>query len=255
MNHNSIYRRLFFFMIGVVAVSLIIGAVGYARGKNNEQLATRVRELENQLNAKGVITETAASTSPTDSDTQPVSDSASSPRYGQVTRLAEARRGRTSDRANIEPQKNIALAAPKKTDPSQAINSQSRVPEVIPIGGGSQQTTQTSWTPPATGATPSPTPTPIPTVTIKIQHLGTFTPAVQAGDTALSVLKRAGSQNGFQVRTTQYWFGEFVDCIGDLCFDDRHYWAFYFNGQYSNVGASAQSVVAGDTSEWKWEGF
>ncbi|GEM_PF-1543952 len=222
MNHNSIYRRLFFFMIGVATVSFIIGGVGYVRGKNAEQLATRVRELEGQLNAKGVIDETAASVGPANSEPKQ------------------------------KPEKNVAQAAEKPAEQSKPTGPA----QVIAIAPAVQEdTTQTNWTPPATGATATSTPTPIPTVTIKIKHLGTFTPEVQAGDTALSVLKRAGNQKGFQVRTTQYWFGEFVDCIGDLCFDDHHYWAFYFNGQYSNVGASAQSIVAGDTSEWRWEGF
>ena len=228
MNNNSIYRRLFFFLIGIAAVSLIIGAVGYVRGKNNEQLATRVRELEGQLNAKGVIDETAASTGPVDSD-------------------------KADEAEKLQQRKNVAQAAAPIREEKKS-EQQSRV---IAVGkDDTTQSAQPNWVPhapPAGG--PSPSPTPIPTVTIKIQHLGTFTPEVQAGDTALSVLKRAGSQKGFQVRTTQYWFGEFVDCIGDLCFDDRHYWAFYFNGQYSNVGASVQSIVAGDTSEWKWEQF
>jgi len=231
MNKNSIYRQLFFFVIGIAAVSLIVGAVGYARGKNNEQLATRVRELEGQLNAKGIITETAASTGPAEE---------------LRTENTELRKEKK------QPEKNVAQAAEKPAEQSKPTSPA----QVIAIGGSGQEaTTQPNWVPPATGATPTSTPTPIPTVTIKIQHLGTFTPEVQAGDTALSVLRRAGVQNGFPVRTTQYWFGEFVDCIGDLCFDDHHYWAFYFNGQYSNVGASAQSIVVGDTSEWKWESF
>jgi hypothetical protein len=242
MNNNSIYRRLFFFMIGVVVVSLIIGAVGYMRGKNNEQLATRVRELEGQLNAKGVITETAASTGPEETANSKQSDLGKPRRDGPI--------------ANSKPkqvQKNVAQAAENPAEQSKPTGPA----QVIAVGGADQEaTTQPNWTPPAPPAGgPSPSPTPIPTVTIKIQHLGTFTPEVRAGDTALSVLHRVGEQNGFQVRTTQYWFGEFVDCIGDLCFDDHHYWAFYFNGQYSNIGASAQSIVAGDTSEWKWEEF
>ncbi len=234
--HQSLYKRSFLLLVGIAAISLVIGGVGFGRGKDREQLATRVRELESQLNAKGVIDETAASTGPAES--QPASPAGAQPTVNSKPKQI---------------QKNVAQAAAKPTEEPP----QNGPAQVIAIGAGeATQSSQSNWSPPATGATPSPIPALIPTVAIKIQHLGTFTPALQAGDTALSALKRAGQQNGFRVRTTEFPpYGEFVDCLGDLCFDDHHYWAFYFNGQYSNVGAGSQPVIASDTTEWKWEAF
>lgn len=103
---------------------------------------------------------------------------------------------------------------------------------------------------------PTPTPTPIPQkfVTVEIQGLGSYEVELEDDDTAFLVLLRAGQQNSFSIDYQNYeGLGIFVNCIGGVCSHDNYYWAFYYNGQYSMVGASAQPVSEGDTTTWKFE--
>ena len=79
---------------------------------------------------------------------------------------------------------------------------------------------------------------------------------LQADDTAFSALLRAGQENGFSIEYQMYeGLGAFVTCIVGICGHDNYYWAFYYNGSYSMVGASAQPVTSGDTMTWKFESF
>lgn len=97
---------------------------------------------------------------------------------------------------------------------------------------------------------------PKPTVNVTIQGVGSYHVATKSGDTALSALKRAASQNGFTVDLTTYeGMGAFVTGISNIKPAGNQYWAFYYNGQYSMVGASAQKISDGDTTFWRLESF
>ena len=122
-------------------------------------------------------------------------------------------------------------------------------------------TPTSTWTPtPTPTSTPTITPTPIPTpieqATVAIEDVGTYTIDLQTDDTAFTILLRAGSKNGFTIEYQTYeGLGAFVTCIANICSHDNFYWAFYYNGSYSMVGASSQSVSDGDTTTWKFESF
>jgi len=88
-----------------------------------------------------------------------------------------------------------------------------------------------------------------------IQNVGSYKVAVKTGDTAFSALQRAASQNGFTIKYQDYSFGVFVTEIANIKPAGSQYWAFYYNGQYSQVGASAQKISANDTIFWQLESF
>jgi hypothetical protein len=172
---------------------------------------------------------------------------------------------------------NAVVAASKEEMPKEerpsatrkilATTDQPRNPSVVPASSASPttKTTPTSPSPsaaptptPAPTATPTPTPTPTPVeqATVAIENAGVYTVNLQTGDTAFSLLLRAGNENGFSVDYQTYeGLGAFVTCIAGLCGHDNYYWAFYYNGSYSQVGASAQSVKDGDETAWKFESF
>lgn len=104
--------------------------------------------------------------------------------------------------------------------------------------------------------TPTLTPTPVSQASVAIENVGTYTVDLELNDTAFSILLRAGLSNNFNVEYQTYeGMGAFVSCIAGICTHDNFYWAFYYNGSYSMVGASVQVVSPGDTTMWKFESF
>jgi len=103
---------------------------------------------------------------------------------------------------------------------------------------------------------PTPTLTPVEQATVAIENVGTYAVNLEIDDTTFSILLRAGQENGLSVEYQIYEdMGAFVTCIAGICGHDNYYWAFYYNGSYSMVGASAQPVVGGDIITWKFESF
>lgn len=145
----------------------------------------------------------------------------------------------------------------KKTAPSSE-SSTAPTPQPIPAPTATITPTATS-TPISTStptATPTPAPTPIIQATVAIDGVGTYQVEIENDDTAFSILLRAGIENGFSAEYQIYeGMGAFVTCIAGICSHDNYYWAFYYNDNYSMVGASAQSVINGDTTTWKFESF
>lgn len=69
------------------------------------------------------------------------------------------------------------------------------------------------------------------------------------GKNALELLKAQED-----VVTKQSSFGEYVDSVnGVVGGTDGKYWAFYINGQLSQVGAADYQTKTGDKIEWKFE--
>ncbi|MEI6040111.1 MAG: DUF4430 domain-containing protein [Candidatus Berkelbacteria bacterium] len=92
-------------------------------------------------------------------------------------------------------------------------------------------------------------------VTVTIKGLGSYQVNIESGDTALSVLKQAAADNKFNLETQSYSFGDYVTQIGDQKPASNEFWAFYYNGNFSQVGASDQKVSDNDTIFWQLEKF
>lgn len=76
-----------------------------------------------------------------------------------------------------------------------------------------------------------------------------FTYQGEDGKTALEILKTK-----YQVQTKEFpGAGEFVESINGTQPTDQEFWAFYVNGQTSNVGASSYATKSSDKIEWKIE--
>ncbi len=89
---------------------------------------------------------------------------------------------------------------------------------------------------------------------VQIAQLGSFKVDLQDQDTAFTILQRAGTENSFEVKYQWYnGLGAFIDCLGGICNKSHNYWTFYYNNQYSLVGASSQPIEEGDITTWKFE--
>ncbi|PIZ61298.1 hypothetical protein COY20_00550 [Candidatus Shapirobacteria bacterium CG_4_10_14_0_2_um_filter_40_12] len=92
-------------------------------------------------------------------------------------------------------------------------------------------------------------------VAIIIENVGSYKVELQNGDNAFTVLERASTENDFTLTYDTYSFGVFITGIGGITPTGNQYWAFYYNGTYSNVGASSQPVQKGDTIVWRLATF
>ncbi len=90
---------------------------------------------------------------------------------------------------------------------------------------------------------------------VTVQGVGSYKVDVASGDTAFTVLKKASKVGGFPMEYTDYSFGTFVTSIGDTKPKANEYWAFYYNGNFSDVGASDQKISDNDTTFWRLETF
>ena len=103
---------------------------------------------------------------------------------------------------------------------------------------------------------PSPQPVPVSKANVKIGGLGEYSVELKEKDTAFDILLRTAEKNNFSVKYSYFeGIGYFVEGIAGTFAHDNYYWAFYFNGAYSMVGASAQPVSDGDITEWKFENW
>lgn len=87
--------------------------------------------------------------------------------------------------------------------------------------------------------------------TVTIENIGSFKVGIENNDTAFSVLKKAASQNGFNITYDEYSFGAFLTSIGEIKPSGNQFWAFYYNGAFSNIGASAQPIQENDNIFWQ----
>lgn len=83
----------------------------------------------------------------------------------------------------------------------------------------------------------------------KLSTLQVFNYQASEKKTALDMLKAS-----HEVKTKSFGdAGEFVEAINGTAPDAKHFWAFYVNGQSSNVGAGSYELKDGDSIEWKLE--
>jgi len=90
---------------------------------------------------------------------------------------------------------------------------------------------------------------------VTIENLGSYRVDLKDSDNAFTILKRAGVENGFPIEYQEYSFGVFITAIGAIMPRGNQYWAFYYNGKFSMVGASSQSISKNDTTFWRLESF
>lgn len=82
----------------------------------------------------------------------------------------------------------------------------------------------------------------------KVNAAQDFRYAGENGKNALDLLK-----GKYTVETQSFSGGEFVSSINGIKPDANHFWAFYINGQSSNVGAGSYVTNDGDVIDWKLE--
>jgi len=146
----------------------------------------------------------------------------------------------------VEKYKKLASA------PKIVLGEQTALSEVKPVEPAKEIKTEPKVETPA--AQTATKPAPIKKTyyaTVKIEGIGTYKTKITKGESALAILKRTGSQNGFSVKTTHYSFGDYISSIGTTKLGANQYWAFYYNGKYSDTGASGQKVTANDTISFK----
>jgi outer membrane lipopolysaccharide assembly protein LptE/RlpB len=84
---------------------------------------------------------------------------------------------------------------------------------------------------------------------VKLSPEQTITLNGENNKTALEIL-----QSTYQVETKTYEnMGEFIETINGLKPDNKHFWAFYINGQMAEVGAGQYQSKDGDVLEFKLE--
>jgi len=97
---------------------------------------------------------------------------------------------------------------------------------------------------------------PIEKATVEILGFGKFESELKNTDTAFTLLLRTAEINNFEVKYQNYeGLGAFITCLAKICSHDNYYWAFYYNGKYSQLGVSSQSIKNGDTITFKLESW
>jgi len=72
---------------------------------------------------------------------------------------------------------------------------------------------------------------------------------------AFEALKETAEREKIALEYESYDFGEMVTSIDNQKADKKNYWAFYVNGNLSQVGANQYMLRDGDSIEWKLENF
>ena len=91
--------------------------------------------------------------------------------------------------------------------------------------------------------------------TVTIQNVGSYKVELEADNNAFTVLQRAAAEHGLPLTYDTYSFGVFITGIGGIVPSGNQFWSFYYNGTFSNVGASDQPVKKGDNTFWQLSTF
>lgn len=187
--------------------------------------------------------------------------------------------------AGLAINQNRVLNAKATTDqPKQVQNSQNTAPQGISNATQGQRAPETQQNQPKTASAPKNTtkttinpvspanssvntapqtqPVSSPAVpayqksiTLNIIGLGSYNVPIYDGDNGFTVLKRAANQNGFQIEYKTYSWGVMITKIGNTAAAGTYYWALYYNGGYSDVGASDLIVKDKDVIKWSYESW
>lgn len=89
---------------------------------------------------------------------------------------------------------------------------------------------------------------------IKIEKVGSFQTEINENETVFSALIKTAQKNKFTIDYEEYsGTGAFIKCLAGICGNNQFFWAFYYNGQFSNLGVSLQKVNNDDKIEFKYE--
>lgn len=90
---------------------------------------------------------------------------------------------------------------------------------------------------------------------LEISGFATFDTEFVPGQNALDQLLAAAQKYRFDVKTTAYDFGTFINCIGATCGDANHFWSLSKNGISSPVGAQDLLISLNDRITWDYVSF
>lgn len=93
------------------------------------------------------------------------------------------------------------------------------------------------------------------TVEMNISGLGSYKVDITKGENAFQALQAAANQSGFNVEYKIYSWGNMITKIGASKAQGTYYWALYYNGGYSMVGASDLILKNKDKVEWRYESW
>ena len=93
----------------------------------------------------------------------------------------------------------------------------------------------------------------LPSAQMSIEGLGSYRTNIATDETAFTLLIKTAAQNNFKINYKLYSFGAFIAGIGSINPTGNEFWALYYNGQSSQVGASQLKVKNGDNISWRIE--
>ena len=90
-------------------------------------------------------------------------------------------------------------------------------------------------------------------VTVSIAGVGEYKTKILPDETAFTIMIRAARENNFSIDYKIYSFGAFITAIGGIKPADNEFWALYYNGVFSQVGASQLKIKENDLISWRVE--
>ena len=89
--------------------------------------------------------------------------------------------------------------------------------------------------------------------TLNIAGVGDYRTKILPDETAFTIMIRAARENNFTIDYKIYSFGAFITAIGEIKPADNEFWALYYNGVFSQVGASQLKIKENDLISWRVE--
>lgn len=236
---KSLFEKVGFLLLSLVLVAMIYGGLSLNKlQKQNQVLGAKQTQLENKI----------ASLETNNIDSQNKISALSDNLQKNSDQIAYYKT-LTSNLQKENDQNKLALADIKSTSATTALPStpvdQAISPAVLkPI---IKTVTKKVYI----------KETPIIQATVSVQNVGSYKVDLKAGDTAFSILQRAADNNNFKIDATNFGgdMGYMVNSIDGIVPVGKQYWSFYYNGKYSDVGASGQPVSTGDTIFWELASF
>lgn len=244
---KSLIEKFGFLILSLVLVAMIYGGLSLNKlQKQNQVLGVKQAQLENKIaSLETSNTDNQNKISSLSDDLQKNSDQIS---YYKTL---------TSNLQKENDQNKLALADIKSTSSTASLPS---TPVDQAISPAALKPVIKTVTKKVYVKEPSATvyikDTPVSAATVSIQNVGSYKVDLKTGDTAFSILQRAANDNGFKLDVTDFGdMGYMVNSIDGILPVGNQYWAFYYNGKYSDVGASGQLVSTGDTIFWELASF
>ncbi|KKQ74264.1 MAG: hypothetical protein US94_C0009G0010 [Berkelbacteria bacterium GW2011_GWB1_38_5] len=227
---NKIYHFTKFLFFSLILLTLIYGGLTVADLKiKNQNTQQKQTEVENKIaNLEKKVTQA----------------------QNQITQYSQANNSYQNELKHL--QTSLSYYRKPLTDSVKILGESTTITaEIKPPAPVNEKTKTVTRT--VTEYIPAPI---INQASVIIDNLGSYKVEIAANENAFSLLQKAALKNGFLVEYTTYeGLGVFVTSIGGIKPVGNQYWAFYYNGKYSMVGASAQQITADDTTFWRLESF